>query len=48
MPPGEKFVPIDVRLDNSENQILIITGPNMSGKSVFFEAGWFDSLVSSN
>jgi len=48
LPPGEKFVPNDVRLDNSENQILIITGPNMSGKSVFFEAGWFDSLVSSN
>jgi len=35
LPPGEKFVPNDVRLDNSENQILIITGPNMSGKSVF-------------
>lgn len=35
LPQGEKFVPNDVRLDNSENQILIITGPNMSGKSVF-------------
>ncbi len=35
LPPGEKFVPNSVYLDNSENQILIITGPNMSGKSVF-------------
>jgi DNA mismatch repair protein MutS len=35
LPVGEKFVPNDVLLDNGENQILIITGPNMSGKSVF-------------
>jgi DNA mismatch repair protein MutS len=35
LPLGEKFVPNDVFLDNGENQILIITGPNMSGKSVF-------------
>jgi DNA mismatch repair protein MutS len=30
---GERFVPNTVRLDNVENQILIITGPNMAGKS---------------
>jgi len=30
---GERFVPNSVRLDNHENQILIITGPNMAGKS---------------
>ena len=30
---GERFVPNTVRLDNQENQILIITGPNMAGKS---------------
>ena len=30
---GERFVPNSVRLDNVENQILIITGPNMAGKS---------------
>jgi len=30
---SERFVPNDVMLDNSENQLLIITGPNMAGKS---------------
>jgi DNA mismatch repair protein MutS len=30
---GERFVPNDVRLDNEEQQLLIITGPNMAGKS---------------
>jgi DNA mismatch repair protein MutS len=31
----ERFVPNDVLLDNKENQILIITGPNMAGKSTY-------------
>jgi DNA mismatch repair protein MutS len=35
MPLGENFVPNDVHLDCQENQILIITGPNMAGKSTF-------------
>ncbi len=30
---GERFVPNTIRLDDLENQILIITGPNMAGKS---------------
>ncbi|OGR21376.1 MAG: DNA mismatch repair protein MutS [Desulfobacula sp. RIFOXYA12_FULL_46_16] len=30
---GERFVPNSIRLDNTENQILLITGPNMAGKS---------------
>ncbi|HVY54408.1 MAG TPA: DNA mismatch repair protein MutS, partial [Thermodesulfobacteriota bacterium] len=30
---GERFVPNDIRLDTDENQFLIITGPNMAGKS---------------
>ncbi len=30
---GEGFVPNDIRLDQKEDQVLIITGPNMSGKS---------------
>ncbi len=35
MPPGEKFTPNDCRLSNSDDQIIILTGPNMAGKSVF-------------
>ncbi|NPV11253.1 MAG: DNA mismatch repair protein MutS [Ignavibacteria bacterium] len=35
LPYGEKFTPNDTYLDNSTNQIMIITGPNMSGKSVY-------------
>ncbi len=31
--PGGKFVPNDVHLDQEENELLIITGPNMAGKS---------------
>ncbi|NVN93170.1 MAG: DNA mismatch repair protein MutS [Desulfuromonadales bacterium] len=32
---GERFVPNDARLDGNENQILMITGPNMAGKSTY-------------
>jgi len=34
LPPGEPFVPNSVRLSANTEQILIITGPNMAGKSV--------------
>lgn len=30
---GERFVPNDILLDNDTQQVLIITGPNMAGKS---------------
>ena len=33
MPIGEEYVPNDVRLDQEDQQIIVITGPNMSGKS---------------
>ncbi len=33
LPPGEEYVPNDVLLDNEHQQIIIITGPNMAGKS---------------
>jgi DNA mismatch repair protein MutS len=32
---GERFVANDLLLDGRENQLLIITGPNMAGKSTF-------------
>lgn len=34
LPAGEPFIPNDIYLDNSEYQILMITGPNMAGKSI--------------
>ena len=33
LPPGENYVPNDIRLDAEQQQIMIITGPNMAGKS---------------
>lgn len=33
MPIGESYVPNDVFLDNETQQVLMITGPNMAGKS---------------
>ena len=33
MPPGEEYVPNDVYLDDRKQQIIILTGPNMAGKS---------------
>lgn len=32
---GEQFVPNDTFLDNDENRMILITGPNMAGKSVY-------------
>ena len=33
LPQGEQYVANDVYLDNKKQQIIILTGPNMSGKS---------------
>ena len=33
MPPGEEYIPNDVYCDPETDQIMVITGPNMSGKS---------------
>ncbi len=33
LPLGESYIPNDVTVDSDQDQILLITGPNMSGKS---------------
>lgn len=33
LPPDQPYVPNDIALDNQTQQIVIITGPNMAGKS---------------
>ena len=33
LPAGESFIPNDLLLDTEDQQIIILTGPNMSGKS---------------
>lgn len=33
LPMGERYVPNDIYLDTEKQQIMIITGPNMAGKS---------------
>jgi len=33
LPPGSSYVANDLQLDGQERQLLVVTGPNMSGKS---------------
>ncbi len=35
LPGAERFVPNDALLDGSRNQLILITGPNMAGKSTY-------------
>ena len=35
LPDGEAFVPNDTELDGDNNRLMIITGPNMAGKSTY-------------
>jgi DNA mismatch repair protein MutS len=42
---GEQYVPNDVLLDDTEQQILIITGPNMAGKSALIRQVALISLM---
>jgi len=35
LPQAERFVPNDTMLDGEKNQLIIITGPNMAGKSTY-------------
>ena len=54
MPVGEQYVPNDIRLDSKGEQIIILTGPNMAGKSALLrqtalivllaQIGYFDKI----
>lgn len=45
MPIGESYVPNDVFLDHESQQILMITGPNMAGKSALLRQTALISLM---
>lgn len=45
LPLGEDYVPNDVFLDNESQQIMIITGPNMAGKSALLRQTALISLM---
>ena len=45
LPPGERYVPNDLRLDTQDAQILIVTGPNMSGKSSYLRQAGLITLL---
>lgn len=45
MPLGEEYIPNDVYLDNEQQQIMMITGPNMSGKSAILRQTALISLM---
>jgi DNA mismatch repair protein MutS len=45
LPAGEPFIPNDIRLDADADQILIITGPNMAGKSVILRQAGLIALM---
>lgn len=45
LPPGQTYVANDVQLDPDANQILMITGPNMAGKSALLRQTALISLL---
>jgi len=42
---GERYIPNSIKLDNEKNQILLITGPNMAGKSTILRQVAIISLL---
>lgn len=38
LPLGEPYIPNDIHLDDTEQQIILITGPNMAGKSALLRS----------
>ena len=45
LPPGETYVANDIQLDPETRQILMVTGPNMSGKSALLRQTALISLM---
>jgi DNA mismatch repair protein MutS len=45
LPPGEQYVANDLYLDNNSQQVIMITGPNMSGKSALLRQTALISLM---
>lgn len=45
LPPGEPFISNDLLLNKSEQQIIILTGPNMSGKSALLRQAALITLM---
>lgn len=46
LPPGEDYITNDISLDPSEQQLIILTGPNMSGKSAILRQTALITLMS--
>jgi DNA mismatch repair protein MutS len=45
LPPGEPYIANDILLDPSSTQIIILTGPNMSGKSALLRQAALITLM---
>jgi DNA mismatch repair protein MutS len=43
---GERFVPNTIRMDDTDSQVLIITGPNMAGKSTVLRQVAISAILS--
>lgn len=46
LPPDQPYIPNDIYLDNKEQQIIIVTGPNMAGKSALLRQTALITLMS--
>jgi DNA mismatch repair protein MutS len=45
LPPGENYISNDILLNNADQQIIILTGPNMSGKSAILRQTALNTLM---
>ncbi|MGA9116499.1 MAG: DNA mismatch repair protein MutS [Bacteroidota bacterium] len=45
LPPGQTYTPNSLRLDTSREQVVILTGPNMSGKSSYLRQAGLITLL---